>query len=183
MRYFLGILTIILFLADCSNNNKVDKSIKTRIVKSFDTEQLENDRKFANWLQQYSLKSSDFIDTSSFRAIELWAYYDKLTKEDSLDMWYPSHDSSYYLLTNFNRDKRKESITNIDAFNYRFLDDKSELVYIGLISHNNGKYLPLDHFWYDQKTIFILDQYKNDNSYELIRLTMNVDSLWSFKTD
>ena len=176
----MTILTVFLLLLACIprnagnelNRNHTNDSIV--LLKSF------QDSLFANWLKSNNLTVSYFKDSLAIWQFELWAYRENLNKIDSLSFWHPSKDSSYYLLTNFDFKTGKKINNKVDYVRLQFLDVKSRIVYDGLLYMNTKIATPISFYWYDNKTIYILDKLKAKQSFILTRLSPSVDSIWTY---
>ena len=107
MRQLIYILTILILLISCKNDVKKSSSENKNIPAS--TEVIDYDTDFNKWKGELEIGNAKIIDTTKEIAFELWAYRDELTKSDSSFYWYPSKDSSYYLITNFNRETNKRN--------------------------------------------------------------------------
>ncbi len=137
---------------------------------------------FSNWLKSYSLTSAYFKDTIAEKADSLWAYAFPLERTDSLYQWYPSTDSSYYLLTNIDKASQQSIFKKNDDIEYRFLNTRNKTVFIGITLLHDGPLSPVDIFWYDPETVYLLEKDKINSDYELVRLRIQVDTIWSYRT-
>lgn len=182
MRQVLYILTILVFLISCKNDFKKNSSDNENNLIS--TEVIDFDANFNKWLDDLDLDHENIIDTTIERAFELWSYKDKLTRPDSIFHWYPSKDSSYYLITNFNRKTKNRISTeysnNIDL---RFLDRSNEEVYIGLMLLDSIEQRSIDFYWYDSTTFFFTENPGENGDRTLTKLKMGVDSIWTYKIE
>jgi hypothetical protein len=125
------------------------------------------------------LTSNNFIDTISQKAFELWAYQVPIEKVPNSFIKIPSIDSSYFLLTNFDK---KQAKTYIGSLSFEFLKRETKNVYIGIeILEGKSKEI-LDCFWFDKATIYILDK-DSVGIFTLTKLKMQVDSMWYYKTE
>ena len=180
MRQIIYILTILVFLISCKNDFK--KSSSENENKSAPTEIIDFDADFNKWLDELDLDHDNIIDTTKERAFELWAYKDKLTKSDSTFHWYPSKDSSYYLITNFNRKtKNRISTEHSNDIDLRFLDRNNEEVYIGLMLLDSLEQRNIDFYWYDSTTFFFIENPDGNGERTLTKLKMDIDSIWTYK--
>ena len=137
---------------------------------------------FEKWLGTHELSIATFKDTIVTKAFELWAIHNDVFQEkDSIFHLYPSTDSSYYLLT-YLSSKEEAIYGNGKDFIFMFSDAKFNHVFGGFgFILTKGDSLMLDHYWYDNKTVFILEKNKSINSSQLFRLTIGVDSLWEYE--
>jgi len=124
------------------------------------------------------------VDTIGRRAFELWAYRDKLSESDSAFYWYPSKDSSYYLITNFNREtKNKISSEHFNDIDLRFLRVDNQDVYIGLMLLDSLKQRSIDYYWYDSTTFFFNEKKEAKGEIVLTKLKMGIDSIWTYNIE
>jgi hypothetical protein len=134
--------------------------------------------KFENWLKQYSLTRSSFRDSIPQRTFELWAYQVPLENVPKPYIKIPSIDSSYFLITNFDK---KKATTYSESLFFEFLEEESKDVYIGIeILEGKSKDI-LDYFWSDKSTMYILDK-DSLGIFTLTKLKMQIDSMWYYKT-
>ena len=180
MRQLIYILPILIFLISCKNDFK-----ENSLENGNDSEPIEVidfDSDFNRWLNKLDLENDDIIDTSEERTFELWAYRDRLTTSDSAFYWYPSKDSSFYLITNFNRETKKRISTEYsNDIDLRFLNRNSKSVYIGLTLLDSLAQRSIDFYWYDSTTFFFIENLNNNNKRNLIKLKMGIDSIWTYK--
>ena len=139
MRHSANLLIVILiFIIGCNPHSHVRNNAQVN---------------FEKWLKKYSLTSNNFIDTISQKAFELWAYQVPVEKVPNSFIRIPSIDSSYFLLTNFDK---KQAKTYIGSLSFEFLKRETKNVYIGIeILEGKSKDI-LDCFWFDKATIYIL---------------------------
>jgi hypothetical protein len=134
---------------------------------------------FESWLKKYSLTRNSFSDSMSQKTFELWAYQVPVEKVPISYLKIPSNDSSYFLLTNFDK---KQAKTYSGYLSFEFLKRGTKNVYIGIeILEGKSKDI-LDYFWFDKTTIYILDK-DSIGIFTLTKLKMQVDSLWYYKTE
>jgi hypothetical protein len=187
MKQIYPCLIALAIFSACSNKPKPPETQKPG-------QDIEITRKAAleKWLASHGLNSAYFRDTMSESADSLWAYAFPLERTDTLYLWYPSTDSSYYLLTNIDRESGKnvfasgpaqkdKAITNSEDIEYRFLETRNKTVFIGMTLLNSGPLSPVDIFWYSPKTIHLLVKDKINADYELVTLKMGVDTIWSYR--
>ena len=133
---------------------------------------------FEKWLNQYSLTRSSFRDSIPQRTFELWAYQVPLEDVPKPYIKIPSVDSSYFLITNFDK---KKATTYSESLYFEFLEKESKDVYIGIeILEGKSKDI-LDYFWSDKSTIYVLDK-DSIGIFTLTKLKMQLDSVWYYKT-
>ena len=182
MRQILFISTILFFLSSCKN--EPNKKVTEITEDSTAVEVIDHDSEFNEWLSNQDLDRKMIIDSTSDRAFELWAYRDQLTESDSAFYWYPSKDSSYYLISNFNRETKNrissEFSNNIDL---RFLKMDNQEVYIGISLLDSLKQRSIDFFWYDSTTFFFIENYNEIDERTLTKLQMGIDSIWTYKIE
>jgi len=168
-------VSIILGMSACSQQPKT--LTKTQTAPVIDSQKMA----FNQWLSKHQISENYFKDTITEPADSLWDYANPLERTDSLYRWYPSKDSSYYLLTNIDMANGQSIFKKNDDIEYRFLDSKKQSVHIGITLLNDGFLSPVDIFWYDQQTIYLLEKDKANSDFELIKLKMNTDSIWSYR--
>jgi hypothetical protein len=134
-----------------------------------------------SWLEPYNLSVDEFTDVSATYSPGLWSNSTPLTELDSSYIWFPSGDSSFYMLTNLDRNSGTLVVNNY-AIEYRFLDASAEEVFAGIIERP-GLFVPMDHCWCGTKSVCILRRVGNEEDYEIFRLTVGADSVWYYKTD
>ncbi|MCC5915748.1 MAG: hypothetical protein JJU02_00320 [Cryomorphaceae bacterium] len=147
-------------------------------------EVIDFDRDFNEWLTNVELKKRMIVDTTGERAFELWAYSDKLTKSDSAFYWHPSKDSSYFLITNFNREtKNRIRSEYTDGIVLRFLKADNQEIYIGMMLLDSMKQRSIDFYWYDSTTFFFIVKEEAKKERTLTKLKMGIDSIWTYKIE
>jgi hypothetical protein len=180
MRQIIYIPTILLLLISCKNEPK--KKVTENNENSTVIEVVDFDGDFNEWLRNQSLERKMIVDTTRERAFELWAYRNRLTESDSALYWYPSKDSAYYLITNFNREtKNRISSEYSNDIELRFLKRESQEVYIGLMLLDSLKNRSIDFYWYDSTSFFFIESEKGDEI--LTKLKMGIDSIWTYKIE
>ena len=170
---FFLIFTIV--ISSCNNGTS---KVKKNITQSSVSDSIKSNSKLKSWLNKNNIY--EIAQTSKNKAFELWAYSDKLKVKDSTHLWYPSTDSSYYLITNFNKSigKRIDSINSIDL---RFLDTKTNLVYIGIGIQDSLKNQKIDFTWTNKNTFYFLTEYNKRKN--ITKVKVGVDSLWSYSVN
>jgi hypothetical protein len=179
MNQILYILTILFLLNSCKSEQveKVTKNNKSLTP----IEAIDFDRDFNEWLTNQELERRMIVDTIGRGAFELWAYRDKLNESDSAFYWYPSKDSSYYLITNFNREtKNRISSDHFNNIDLRFLRVHNQDVYIGLMIFDSLKQRSIDYYWYDSTTFFFNEKEEAKGGIVLTKLKMGIDSIWTY---
>ena len=179
MKIIFYILPIFVLTA-CSNNEDIKE--QTEPSQNNNSVMTDNDEHFNYWLTNHQLIRSDFIDTSIITAFELWAYYENLNREDSFYLWYPSTDSSYFLLTNYDKKTDNRKIFRTSDIDLRFLDSKNNNVHLGIQLFDSLRIRKIDYFWYDSITFYYLEKKKDSMYYRLIKLKMEIDTIWEYKT-
>lgn len=180
MKQLLSIIAISLAATACNNHNNamqqepVRDSSKTNIAKIA----------YEKWLIRHKLPVDYFDTITSAKFDSMWAFYEPMNRTDSLYMWFPSTDSSYSLLTNMDWGAGKTIFKDKDDVELRFRHRDSNSVFVGIrIPYEHTRALPLrDFFWYNGNTIYIMEQDAVDSAYELIRLRMDTDSVWSYRS-
>jgi len=178
MRQILFILSILVILLSCKNDIQKNSSIYKN--NSAHTEDIDFDADFKKWLNKLDIDPDNIIDTTRKRAFELWSYKFELTKSDSALYWYPSKDSSYYLITNFNN-STKARITKEHSkdINLQFLNRNNDEVYIGMSLLDSVEEQSIDFYWYDSNTFFFVANPNENKERMLIKLKMEIDSIWT----
>ena len=167
-------------MISCKNDIKKKLFENENISES--TEIIDYDIDFKKWQDELELGNAKIIDTTKEMVFELWAYKDKLTKSDSSFYWYPSKDSSYYLITNFNHETKKRINTKYsNDICLRFLKRSNNEVYIGLLLLDSLKQRSIDFYWYDSNTFFFIENFDKNGGTNLIKLKMETDSIWTYK--
>lgn len=180
MRQLIYILSILIFLISCKNDFKKNSSENEN--SSEPTDVIDFDTDFNRWLNELELDNDNIIDTTKEKAFELWAYRDKLTNSDSTFYWYPSKDSSFYLITNFNRETKKGISTEYsNDIDLRFLKRSNDEVYIGLMLLDSLAQRNIDFYWYDSNTFFVIENLDKNSETNLIKLKIGIDSIWTYK--
>lgn len=187
MKQIYFYLIFIACMASCNNKSK-----PLATTPQVQDKELARNTAFETWLKSHKLSAAHFKDTIAEKADSLWAYAFPLERTDTLYMWYPSTDSSYYLLTNIDREsgknifvtdskKQDKEETSTEDIEYRFLETRNKTVFIGLTLLNTGHLSPVDIFWYSPKKIHLLVRDKINSDYELVTLKMGVDTIWSYR--
>jgi hypothetical protein len=180
MKQVFYILSILVFLISCKNEFNINSSKNEN--NSEPTQFIDFDTDFQKWFEELDIAHDNIIDTTKEGAFELWAYSDKLAKSDSTFYWYPSKDSSYYLITNLNRTtKNRISTKQTNNIDLRFLDRNNELVYIGLILLDSLEQREIDFYWYDSTTFYFIENLTREKV--LTKLKMQIDSIWTYKIE
>jgi hypothetical protein len=170
------LIIIIFFLAACNNASPEKQQA------AVPAKQDPHIEAFNQWLSTHHIDPAHFNDTVASPSDSLWAYSFPLERTDSLYRWYPSTDSSFYLLTNIDRETRQNIFKKAEDMEYRFLDTRSGNVHIGItLLYDKTNLAPIDIHWHDPETIYLLEQDKNNSGYELIKLRMNRDTIWSYR--
>lgn len=167
-------------LSSCKSEpkEKVSESSKD----SSAVEVIDFDSEFNEWLNNQDLDRKMIVDSIRDRAFELWAYRDKLTESDSAFYWYLSKDSSYYLITNFNREtKNRISSEYSNDIELRFLKKNDQEVFIGIALLDSLEQRSIDFYWYDSTTFYFIENDKGTESRTLTKLKMGIDSIWTYK--
>ncbi|MBO0328921.1 hypothetical protein [[Muricauda] lutisoli] len=166
--------TVILIMGACKKNTPkgVDRKDGTIDKGNFD-----------QWLSKYNLNTSKFTDTVVNRYFELWAYGDPIKKSDSLLFWYPSKDSTYYLISNYNFDDQTRVDDDWTDIRLRFKARGSDEIKIGMLMLDSLSERKLDIHWRDQSSIYILEELDNGKNFEMMLLSMKSDSIWQYKVN
>ena len=180
MRQRLYILTILLILNSC---NGEPKEILPKINESSNpVEVVDFDSDFNEWLSKQGLERRMIADTTKESAFELWAYRNKLTESDSELYWYPSKDSSYYLITNFDRETNKRLTTHYSyGIGLGFLKKESQEIFIGIMLLDSLENRSIDFYWYDSTSFFYIENEPENGDEILTKLKMGIDSIWTYK--
>lgn len=182
MRQILYISTILFLLNSCKIEDR-DKGIENN-TSSIVNEAVDFDSDLNEWLTNQGLERKMIVDTTRRRAFELWAYSDKLNESDSSFYWYPSKDSSFYLITNFNRETKNRISTEFSNNIYlRFLKADNQEVYIGISLLDSLKERSIDFYWYDSTSFFFLENEDANGEKKLTKLKMGIDSIWTYKIE
>jgi len=157
MKKAIYILTILVLLTSCKSEtqkkllNNNESSIRTKVI-DFESE-------FNQWFTSQGLKRKMISDTTSVKTLELWAYRNDLEASDSKYYWYPSKDSSYYLITNYDRANKKRISTKYSMnLQLRFLKTETKEVYIGPSLLDILEKRKFDFHWYDSTTLFFYEE-------------------------
>jgi hypothetical protein len=181
MRRFLYILTLIIFAYGCTNRNK-EKSVNMDYHKD---STISKNNLFLEWLNKYELSTSDFQDSSVRFGYSFWGFTDSLKTSDSNYYWYPSIDSSYFLITNINTEKERNVHKTGEGIRFSFFNTQSKKVHLGIEYLNLDSLdseILVDIFWANEHIIYILEKSDNADFYSLMKLNMHVDSIWKYKT-
>lgn len=181
MIRFLNILTLVVFLTSCNYSiNKDDENIDEDNNSDM---AYSSDYLFDEWLNNFNIKRGNIIDSSGKRAFELWAYFDHLAKDDSLLIWYPSKDSSYWLITNYDKINNTRIEKDYPHIDLRFLDVKHRKVYLGLLLLDSLQQRNIEHYWYDSNTFYYFEESDKNKYRKLTKLRMEVDSIWTYHVE
>ncbi len=182
MRQILYISTILFLLISCKNEPK--EKVTENNENSTVIEIVDFDSDFNEWLTNQGLERKMFVDTIGERSFELWAYRDKLEDSDSAFYWYPSKDSSYYLITNFNRETKNRISSECSNDIYlRFFKRESQEVFIGIMLLDSLKTRSIDFYWYDSTSFFFIENESENGDEILTKLEMGIDSIWTYKIE
>lgn len=178
MRQLLNISTILFLLFSCRNEPK-DK-VTENYESSTEIEVVDFDRDFYQWLRNHSITKKMIVDSTRESVFELWAYKYPLTESDSALYWYPSKDSAYYLITNFNRETNNRIASEFSPdIELKFLRSESQEVYIGIAILDSLKNQSVDFYWFDSTSFFFIESEKGDGI--LTKLKMGIDSIWTYR--
>ncbi len=169
-----------LILTACSNNE--DNNEQVGLNKNNNSEQMDYGEHFNDWLANHKLIRSDFADTSVITAFELWTYAESLTREDSFYLWYPSTDSSYFLLTNYDNKTNERKTFRTEDIDLRFLDNKNKNVYLGILLFDSLTERSIDYYWYDSITFYYIEKNRDTMDFRLTKLKMKADTIWEYRT-
>lgn len=184
MRKALFALITLFTLVFCKSEYK-EKNIDNRKNQKI-IEPINLEENFKKWLIKQNLKRNKIVDTTSIKAPKLWAFRGELTNFDSAFYRYPSKDSSYYLITNFNRET-KERITSkySNDIKLRFFKKESQEVFLGIILLDSLKKKNIDFYWYNASHFYFTENEKGkEKKHKIIsKLKMEIDSIWSYKIE
>ena len=140
-----------------------------------------NEKRFDEWLVINGLTRESFKDSIGVSAH--WMNWEPLSHIDSVDIWYPSPDSSYFLITNFDRKRKKTLQPSDDVICSRFMDATRGLIHPGLCYMLTIDSIALkDYLWYDNRTVYMLMYYKGDSSFRLEKTPIGGDSTYLYST-
>jgi hypothetical protein len=177
MRKAFYISTFLILLTSCKSEHQ--KNLTKNSERSIRTEVTDFDGGFSEWLTSKGIERKIIVDTMGERAFELWAYRNDLEASDSAYYWYPSKDSSYYLITNYNQENKKRIITDYSKdIQLRFLKTETKEVFIGLLLLDSLEMRNIDFYWYNSTSFFFLE-----GKGSLTELKMGVDSIWTYKIE
>jgi len=174
-RIIISILIIVFISTSCTRIVENDKKSNIKELAPSNI-----DEQFSFWLESHNLNSAELIKIKAERAAELWSLSDLLTKDDSLLFWYPSKDSSYYLITNYSKKTNKLYSNNNKNINLRFLDKSNKKVFVGIMLLDSLKERRIDYYWYDSKTFYYLEKSNTTGKFILTKIKMGVDSIWTY---
>ena len=166
------IFLILIFCSSCNknhdnhninNNNNNVKIIKTNNLK--------------NMLKRHSLKKEMFNDSVFNYDYYLWIKYFRNSKVlNSSSLGYPSTDSSFTLITNYNKRLNKTVLKN--AISFSFLEDNTNFFYVGYVYSDSLQNIKFDFCWKDGETFYLLEEKKKD--FYLTKITMKNDTIWNY---
>ncbi len=166
--YIALILFTVSFISCKKNDTKIDK-LDTKFIQDY---------KFSDWLRKHNLEVRMFSDSSKISAFELWHHTSGLTKSDSISLREPSSDSSYILISNF--DKKTLPEKNLDYYTFGFLPKGQHNYFIGIgIKNEYSKEKIIDYFWINDNTFALLtSEIESESSiYNVMKLKIKVDSI------
>ena len=174
-------MTVLVLLFSCNNSSKrndqyLDKSKDAESIISYDDQ-------FKEWLTNFNPNVPNIVDSTSERAFELWSYDNNLTKNDSMSLWFPSKDSSYFLITNYVKKTNGRLTKGYSDIELKFLDIKNKKVYLGIILLDSLKEREIDYYWYDSNTFYFSEKLIENDGIILTKLKMQVDSIWTYKIE
>jgi hypothetical protein len=172
MKSLLALVGL-LFLGACSQGT-VDQ-------KTFSVPDLTETERFNYWLGEHDLKESDFVDSVGRRAFELWAYSDPITKSDSSKYWYPSTDSSFYLVSNYNVSDGSRIEQRWSDIELGFHKTGTNEIRIGMALLDSTSKRRIDIHWRNESSIYILEKIDEELNYMML-LNMKNDSIWEYET-
>ncbi len=180
MKHLIYIFSFAIILISCNNDFKENGSGNN--TKPGPTEYNSFDTEFVKWLNESGFENDDIVDTTIEKAFELWGYSGNLNSSDSAYYWYPSRDSSFYLITNYNfKTKKRSSIEHSNGIELKFLKRSTNEVFNGLMLMDSLAQRSVDVYWYDSSTFYFLERIdKGDEAY-LTKLKMGVDTIWTYK--
>jgi len=124
-------------------------------------------------LNRHSLKKEMFNDSILVINNLSWKnYFENKTKQK--DIFYPSVDSTFTLVTNY---KFKELKNYPIAFD--FLEKKTNQRYIGFVFTDSLQESKFDFCWKDGRTFYFLEE--KNGEFLLEKITMKNDSLWIYR--
>lgn len=165
----LSLFTGLLILVACSNQNT-----GSELEIGTPSAHIED------WLAKYNLARTDFKDSSVHRAFELWAFEEKIESRDSTFHWYPSTDSSFYLISNYdirNHSRMKSYHADIEL---RFHESGSNTVRLGMTLLDSMQERTIDALWADESSLYIMETH-NSNEINLMLISMQHDSIWEYR--
>lgn len=131
------------------------------------------------WLAEHQLERSDFTDSSATRALELWAYGEPDFNVSSYECL-KSTNESWTLCTNSNLFGWGSLLDEPPYLEYRFVNQGTNWVYQGILMDTSSHLTPIGNYWYDPTTAYMLLQRDDRSQWQLIKLKMNVDSIWRY---
>ena len=180
MKKLITLLTILYLFNSCKSENR--EKLREDNKNSTTFKYIDYENGFNKWLTKLGLERKMIIDTTSKRVFELWAYRDKLNKSDSTFYWHPSKDSSYYLITNLNRENNKRIISKYsNDIELKFLNKESQKLFIGITLLDSLKKRNIDFYWYDNNSFFFIENERKKGKEILTKLKMGIDSIWNYK--
>lgn len=180
MKQLFSILVICLVHVACNNHNNPVQQEPAKDTAETDAAKAA----YEKWLTVHNLLAEYFDTMTAARFDSLWTFSEPVTRTDSLYLCFPSTDSSYSLVTNMDWRTGKTIFKEKDDVELRFRHRDSNSIFVGIrIPYEHTRALPLrDFFWYNGNTLYILEQDAIDHAYELIRLRMDTDTVWSYRS-
>jgi len=141
-------------------------------------EQVRTNTNFENWQKKNKIDSLKLSKVYGKSAFELWAYFDPINKTDSILIWYPNQDSSYFLISNFDN-KSGIRIGDSNLIDIDFHERNSKIKKQGISIIDSLSSMSMDVFWIDKETVFLSFKEKEHGKKILMKLKMGIDSLWT----
>lgn len=106
-----------------------------------------------------------------------------VSKLDSTDYWYPSRDSSFILITNFNHETHETTNDSNDVI-MSFLNREENTIIGGFSTFDpKGRKTVVKHFWYDGNTLYYLIDPEKDEELALSKIKLDDNILWRYKVN
>lgn len=171
----------VLFASSCAN---LSEEVRLQESDKLATNEATSLELFEQWLNNRSLTLNAIEDTT-FRVPYhgLWTESRKTNREDSLNFWYPSSDSSFYFVTDLGKG---DTLSIEDSENHEFVvsfyvyEMASNTIFPWLILYSRNDYPKIHHYWLDNDSFIITSLNSDDCVHALDRQNMFSDTIWYY---